>query len=64
MRYPHHEDRAAESDLANYLAEAIALFAASGNEETPDADQPSGTLSEDFEHLRWFDLPAQCLPVS
>jgi len=64
MGYPHHDDRAAESDLATYLTEAIALFAASGNEGASDADPPSGALSEDFEHLRWFDLPAQCLTTS
>ena len=64
MGYPHHDDRAAESDLASYLAEAVALFAASAGEEPSDADRPSAALSEDFEHLRWFDLPAQCLTAN
>ena len=63
MAYPHHDDRAAESDLAAYLAEAISLFAASAGEGTSESDRPSGALSADFEHLRWFDLPAQCLTV-
>jgi hypothetical protein len=62
MEYPHHDDRAPESDLAGYLAEAMALFGAAAG-ATPDADQLPGALSEDFEHLRWFDLPAQCLAV-
>jgi selenocysteine lyase/cysteine desulfurase len=63
MGYPHHDDRAAESDLATYLVEARSLFASSAGEGTLAADQPSGVLSDDFEHLRWFDLPAQCLTV-
>jgi selenocysteine lyase/cysteine desulfurase len=63
MGYPHHDDRAVESDLASYLTEAISLFAAHAGDGTSDADQPSGELSEDFEHLRWFDLPAECLTV-
>jgi len=70
--YPHHDDRAPESALAGYLAEAEAVFAAG-----PSAPEPSGAvgttgdgtpphaaparLSADFEHLRWFDLPEVCL---
>ena len=64
MAYPHHDDRAPESDLANYLTEAVALFAASAGDGTSEEERPSGALSEDFEHLRWFDLPAQCLAAS
>ena len=55
--YPHHDDRAPESQLARYLDEAAALFAAT----TPEpAGTPTG-VSADFEHLRWFELPAACL---
>ncbi|WP_324613451.1 aminotransferase class V-fold PLP-dependent enzyme [Agromyces kandeliae] len=68
--YPHHEDRAPESALAGYLAEAERVFAAgpvgvgasaagTGGDGTTDA--APARLSDDFEHLRWFDLPAVCL---
>ncbi|WP_400996765.1 aminotransferase class V-fold PLP-dependent enzyme [Agromyces sp. GXQ0307] len=57
--YPHHDDRAPESALAGYLAEAEAVFAAGPGETTTDA--APARLSDDFEHLRWFDLPAVCL---
>ncbi|WP_286310561.1 aminotransferase class V-fold PLP-dependent enzyme [Agromyces mangrovi Wang et al. 2018] len=96
MAYPHHDDRAPESALAGYLAEARQRFAAAGGgvaapgaaemtdaaatthpfeevqvtdaAELPHppadadrADASPATLSADFEHLRWFDLPAVCL---
>ena len=67
MTYPRHDDRADESALAGYLAEARRLFDAADARPaaTTQADQPSAgstvALSEDFEHLRWFDLPAECL---
>ena len=51
---PH--DRAPEAALAGYLDEARRILA--------DADGgPGGDawVSEDFEHLRWFELPAGCL---
>jgi hypothetical protein len=51
---PH--DRAPESALAGYLEEARRILAhADGS--TGDA----AWVSEDFEHLRWFELPAGCL---
>lgn len=57
MTYPVHEDRAPESALAGYLVEAEALMAAQ-----PDVELPEATgLGPDFEHLQWFDLPAQCV---
>jgi selenocysteine lyase/cysteine desulfurase len=58
MRYPRNADRADESELDRYLDEARALFAA-----TPDGvlAEDGARMSEDFEHLRWFDLPAACL---
>ncbi len=58
MTYPHHGDRAPESQLARYLDQAAALFAARPD---PVEAQPPAGLSADFEHLRWFELPAQCL---
>ncbi len=58
MRYPRHQDRAPESELKSYLTQARATFEAA----TPAAGEPTeGQLSADFEHLRWFDLPAACL---
>lgn len=57
--HPRHDDRAPESELRRYLDQAEAIFAAAC---PPDAAEPPG-LSADFEHLRWFDLPASCLPV-
>ena len=63
LTFPRHQDRAPESVLEGYLAEAEALFAA-----LPDpyaVGQPThvadARLSEDFEHLRWFDLPVESL---
>ncbi len=67
MTYPRHDDRADESALAGYLARGATPVRRrrrpTGGRHT--ADQPSAgstvALSEDFEHLRWFDLPAECL---
>jgi selenocysteine lyase/cysteine desulfurase len=58
MHYPRHHDVAPESALATYLDEARALLRAAPE---PDAFDPAGAVSADFEHLRWFDLPAGCL---
>jgi hypothetical protein len=58
MRYPRHDDRAPESVLADHLAEARTLLAAAAPLPAPE---PGDLVSPDFEHLRWFDLPAACL---
>jgi selenocysteine lyase/cysteine desulfurase len=63
LTYPRHDDRAPESVLADHLAEARAVFAAlpdpyADGEPAHVADE---RLSEDFEHLRWFDLPPASL---
>lgn len=63
LTYPRHDDRAPESALAGYLAEARELLAAlpdpyADGEPVHVADE---RLSEDFEHLRWFDLPPRSL---
>ena len=63
LTFPHNDDRAPESALAGYLAEAADLFASLPD---PYADgEPEhvadSRLSADFEHLRWFDLPATSL---
>ena len=58
MDYPHHEERAPESELKRYLEEGAAILA----DAVPTYGDPDpGSLSEDFEHLRWFELPAVCL---
>ncbi len=45
-----------EEMLAAHLAEGDAVLAAAA---APDSDaQPLTSMSADFEHLRWFDLPA------
>jgi selenocysteine lyase/cysteine desulfurase len=58
MRYPRHDDRAPDTALAGYLAEARTLFA---ELSTMDLDGPGDLVSPDFEHLRWFELPSGCL---
>ena len=56
MRYPHHEDRAPESVLPEYLEQARRLFAAA-----PDPGRDQALVSAGFDQLRWFELPAACL---
>jgi hypothetical protein len=51
--------RAPESALQNYLADARNLL--DGISTDVLDDPPSGALSAEFEHLRWFDLPAASL---
>jgi len=58
MRYPRHEDTAAESVLAMYLRDAEALFASA---RPSSVSKHPLALSPEFEHLRWFDLTATCL---
>ena len=59
LTYPRHDDKAPESDLATYLDEAHALM---DSLPEPGDDVHAGSVSVDFEHLRWFELPAVCLP--
>jgi selenocysteine lyase/cysteine desulfurase len=55
MTYPRHGSTAPESALAGYLTEGAELLRAAVPAEPGDlVDQ----VSEDFEHLRWFELPA------
>ncbi len=58
MRYPRHDDRAPDTALAGYLTEARRLLA---GPSTADLPGPGDLVSADFEHLRWFELPARCL---
>ncbi len=56
--YERHTDRAPESALADYLETGGRLLA----EAHPAQDGALGDqVSGDFEHLRWFELPRECL---
>lgn len=51
--------RAPETSLVDHLAAALARFDAASSDT---ATEPrSGALSPEFEHLRWFELPAASL---
>ncbi|HET8970901.1 MAG TPA: aminotransferase class V-fold PLP-dependent enzyme [Candidatus Nanopelagicales bacterium] len=58
LQYPREHDRAPETALAEHLAAASALFSALPD---LDPDAPTARVSDDFEALRWFDLPAECV---
>ncbi len=51
--------RAPESALADYLEAARRRFDAAST--TAHAEPNAGALSPEFEHLRWFELPAESL---
>ena len=62
LRYPDEHHRAPLSSLPDYLVEARRLMATArlvegGGTEDP---RPQG-VSDEFESLRWFDLPDACL---
>ena len=59
MRFPAAHETAPESALEEYLEEARRILL--GHDE--DHVDGAGLLSEDFEHLRWFELPARSLAV-
>ncbi len=58
LTYPHHDDTAPESALAQHLAEASSILAAA---TPPDLGRTAASTSVEFEELRWFELPAACL---
>jgi len=61
LRYPRHPLRAPEGALAGYLAHARELLAA---RPAGAGWGPPAGVSADFESLRWFELPAECLAPS
>ncbi len=64
LRYPHHDDRADESVLAQHLRDGERiLLAAHDSRATIDPDDyvQAGLATAEFESLRWFELPATCL---
>ena len=60
LTFPRHHDTAPESVLQQHIAEAITLF-----ESLPEFDGSEHVaderLTDDFERLRWFDLPSESL---
>jgi len=58
LRYPQHPLRAPESALVGYLEEARSLLA---QRPAEDGWEPPAGVSADFESLRWFALPGECL---
>jgi selenocysteine lyase/cysteine desulfurase len=64
MTYPHHEDRAPESELDRYLVEAAELLSRAPEPRVGGNGVATQVLSADFEQLKWFDLPASCLATS
>jgi len=71
MCYPDHHERAGEDVLGGYLDAARALFDGAGERPPrdgaaiPNRVSPDRTraVPDDFEGLRWFELPAACLEV-
>jgi selenocysteine lyase/cysteine desulfurase len=57
MVYPHHDDTAPESVLADYLKEGEEIMLAA----EPAPDEPPTGVTDDFENLRWFELPGVCV---
>lgn len=55
---PSHRAIGGEELLAEHLREGVAILASAVE---PDLSAHPANVSDDFEHLRWFDLPAACL---
>ncbi|HEY9498656.1 MAG TPA: aminotransferase class V-fold PLP-dependent enzyme, partial [Terrimesophilobacter sp.] len=60
LSFPRHNDRAPANAHSAALASAKALFERVSAEDR-ESESVAAALGEDFEHLRWFDLPAECL---
>jgi selenocysteine lyase/cysteine desulfurase len=60
LTYPHTRVTAPEAALEGYLGAARALLEERAAATATTADEPSGA-SDDFEALRWFELPPGCL---
>lgn len=57
MTYPHHDSTAPVEILQQHLDEAKRIFAAA--QTSPSGD--TGYVSQEFEELRWFELPKASL---
>ncbi len=62
MSYPRRSDRAPESELAVYLLRAQELMQRADTDDDHVAEHIR-ELSDDFEQLRWFELPSVCLSI-
>jgi selenocysteine lyase/cysteine desulfurase len=63
LRFASSHAQAQDAALAGYLEEARRLLAARPAPPVPEADgRALPGLSADFEALRWFVLPRECLP--
>ena len=60
LRYPSSHDQAPPNAYVHYLERAQALLNARPAARTWDDQEPTG-LPTDFENLRWFTLPRECL---
>lgn len=60
LQYPHHEDKAPESALIEYLDTAHQLFHTLPDTSN-DTEDLTTALGPEFEHLRWFELPRVCV---
>ena len=58
---PANDAIGGEELLAEHLRDGAAILAAAAG---PDLESHPADVSADFEHLRWFDLPEQCLSTS
>ncbi len=58
LQVPATSLRGGEELLAEHLRDGARILAQA---TPPDLDAPSAKLGEDFEHLRWFDLPEGAL---
>ncbi|MCU1536462.1 MAG: aminotransferase class [Humibacillus sp.] len=58
LTYPRQQERAGEEVLAAQLEQGRAILRDAGSEPCRQ-----GSVNADFDHLRWFDLPATSLPV-
>jgi len=60
LAFSHDHRHADESAFPDYLTRARELLASRPDTPAWDESEPTG-LAEDFELLRWFPLPPQCL---
>ena len=60
MPYPAPDDVAAPPSLADCIDQARKILESLPDPE-PDASDDAVRVSAEFEHLRWFELPARCL---
>lgn len=60
LNFERHDDRSTAGVYAEALKAAKKLFAGIPDVD-PGSESVAGILGEEFEQLRWFELPADCL---